>query len=309
MLIARLSRIPVLCAVLLLAGAVLAGCGSGPRQAGSAVIVGDQAVPLAEVQRRVDAVLTNPEVMRDVKAQGGTPADVARFLATSEVQHLLLAESARRENITVTDQQVDRELANPATAQRLEASLVFDPADAREAVRDQLIARQLAERYLDRLTVTVDIVVAESKADALAKARQLAAGPAEADALLRAEGRNAQRDLRLRASLVPRQAALFLFGTPAGRVIAAQTSESPESWTVLRVTEREAPPAPPGTGSGSVAQLDAQTIDDIGRRLTQPLAEELGVRVNPRYGTWDPMFLAVVPPGQQSSIVLPAALD
>jgi len=56
---------------------------------------------------------------------------------------------------------------------------------------------------------------------------------------------------------------------------------------VVRVTKRVTDAPPLGDPAGtSVAQLGEQTLDQIGRRLTQPLAEQLGVRVNPRYGTW-----------------------
>jgi hypothetical protein len=302
-------RVPVLFAALVAGCALIAGCGSGPNQAGSAAIVGASAVPLSDVQRRVDAVLARPDIMRDVARQGGSAADIARYVVTTEVQHLLLAEAARRDGIAVGDQQIDTELAKPDTAERLTGQLVLDPAEARDAVRDQLIAQALAAKYLDRLSVTVDVTVASSREEATAKARQLAAGPAQADALLASDG-HAQRNQQLVAASTPQLAGLFLFGTPAGQVVAVQTSVSPDVWTVLRVTRRDISSAPPtDPNSTSVSQLGAQSLDDIGRRLTQPLAEELGVRVNPRYGTWDPTFLAVVPPGQQPSVVLPAVLS
>jgi hypothetical protein len=122
----------------------------------------------------------------------------------------------------------------------------------------------------------------------------------------------AQRGLQLRASLVPQSAASFLFGTPAGSVVAAQTSPAPDGWTVLRVTARSTTgPAgdPKAALTSSISQLDDSTLDDIGRRFTQPLAQELGVRVNPRYGEWDPLRLAVLAPGTPAGLVLPAALS
>jgi hypothetical protein len=187
---------------------------------------------------------------------------------------------------------------------------VYDPALARETVRDRLIAEGLTAKYLDRLAVTVDVTVAGSRDEALTKARQLAAGPAQANEVLSADGQNAQRNLRLRAALVPQSAALFLFGTPAGQVVATQTSSSPDIWTVVRVTSRttDGPPTA-DPGATSLAQLGEQTLDQIGRRLTQPLADQLGVRVNPRYGTWDPLYLNVIPPTIEPSVVLPARLS
>ena len=303
-------RAPALFLALGAAAAVLTGCGSGPNQAGAAVIVGNSSVSLTDVQARVNDVLGRSDVMSQLTSQGNTAADIARFVATRQVQHLLLAVAAQRDGIAVTDEQVSSELAKPETTQMLDGDLVFDPAAAREAVRDQLIAEALTTKYLDRLAVTVDVTTASSRADALTKARLLAAGPVQAAAVLASDGPNAQRNLQLRAALVPQSAALFLFGTPAGQVVATQTSTSPDVWTVVRVTKRVTDAPPLGDPAGtSVAQLGEQTLDQIGRRLTQPLAEQLGVRVNPRYGTWDPLFLSVLPPGQEPSVVLPAVLS
>lgn len=274
------------------------------------MIVGNSSVSLTDVQARVDQVLNRSDVMTNLTARGNTAADIARFVATRQVQHLLLAQAAQRDGIVVDDQRVDAELAKPDTAQMLNGDLVFDPVAAREAVRDQLIAEALTAKYLDRLAVTVDVTTASSRDEALSKARLLAAGPAQAAAVLAADGANAQRNLQLRAALVPQSAALFLFGTPAGQVVATQTSASPDVWTLVRVTRRSTDGPPVGDPNAtSVAQLGVQTMDDIGRRLTQPLAEQLGVRVSPRYGTWDPLFLSVLPPGQQPSVVLPATLS
>jgi len=304
-------RVPVLAVALGVACAVLTGCGSGPNQAGAAVIVGNSSVSLAEVQQQVDAVLNQPELMARLTAQGNTAADIARFKATREVQHLLLAQAATRDGIVVDDQQVDAELAKPEIAQQLQdGELVFDPVSARQATRDQLIAEALTTKYLDRLAVTVDVTTATSRDEAVKKARLMASGPAQAAAVLAADGPNAQRNLPLRAALVPQSASLFLFGTPAGQVVATQTSSSPDVWTVVRVTKRTTDGPPMGDPNAtSVAQLGEQTMDQIGRRLTQPLAEELGVRVNPRYGIWDPLYLNVLPSTLEPSVVLSAVLS
>jgi hypothetical protein len=301
-------RAPVLLLALVAACAVLAGCGEGPRQAGSAAIVGSNAVSLSTVQAQVDGVLGRPDGARMVGQRGGTPADVSRLMVTRDVQHLLLAEAARRDGIVVDDRQVDAELAKPGTAAELTDSLVFDPASARDAVRDQLISKALTTRYLDRLTVTADLVVVPTRKEAEATARQLAEGGQQAEvALATGDPRTTQRGLRLRASALPQSAGSAIFGTPAGQVIAAQGYPS-DPWTVLRVTDRrfEGPPVSDPNLS-AVSQLDDRSIDVIGRRLTQPLSEELGVRINPRYGAWDPVALGVVPPDQPTSLILRSA--
>jgi hypothetical protein len=292
-------------------GAALTGCGAGPNQAGAAVIVGPSSVPLSEVQRQVDDVLRRPAAVANLTEKGGGPADLARFKVTRQVQHLLLVQAAQRDGIVIPDQRVDAELAKPEVVQELaDNEFVFDPGLARQTVGDRLIAEALTAKYLDRLAVTVDLTLAGSREEALTKARLLAAGPAQADAVLAADGPNARRNLQLRAALLPQSAALFLFGTPAGEVVATQTSSSPDTWTVVRVVSRTTDGPPVGDPNAtSVAQLGEQTVDQIGRRLTQPLAEQLGVRVNPRYGAWDPLYLNVIPPNLEPSVVLPARLS
>jgi hypothetical protein len=292
-------------------GAALTGCGIGPNQPGAAVIVGPSSVPLSEVQRQVDDVLRRPAAVANLTEKGGGPADLARFKVTRQVQHLLLVQAAQRDGIVLPDQRVDAELAKPEVIQELaDNEFVFDPGLARETVRDRLIAEALTAKYLDRLAVTVDLTLAGSREEAVTKARLLAAGPAQADAVLAADGPNARRNLQLRAALLPQSAALFLFGTPAGEVVATQTSSSPDTWTVVRVVSRTTDGPPLGDPNAtSLAQLGEQMVDQIGRRFTQPLAELLGVRVNPRYGTWDPLYLNVIPPTLEPSLVLPARLS
>jgi hypothetical protein len=109
---------------------------------------------------------------------------------------------------------------------------------------------------------------------------------------------------QLRAALQPELATQFLFGTPAGQTVLVQTGESPEEWLVVRIDQRTAEGPARGGPAAALDRLDADTKDSIGRRLTQPLAERLGVRINPRYGQWDMLSLSVVEPGKQSGTIL-----
>jgi hypothetical protein len=53
------------------------------------------------------------------------------------------------------------------------------------------------------------------------------------------------------------------------------------------------------------AALGQDDLARIGERLLQPVAEQVGVRVNPRFGVWDPITLRVVPEGEAGGAVLP----
>ncbi|WP_028926797.1 hypothetical protein [Pseudonocardia acaciae] len=293
---------------LVAACATLAGCGEGPRQAGSAAIVGSDAVSLSTVQRQVDSVYAKPEVAQRVTQLGGTPADIAQLMVTRDVQHIVYGEAARRDGIVVDEAQVDAELNKPAVAAQLAGQFLIDQESKRDMVRDRIIAKALATKYFDRLIVTVDMVATATRQDAEATARRLAAGGAQADAVLATGDANtALRGLPLRAAAAPTLATEPIFGTPAGQVVASQSTTTGQ-WTVLRVTDRrfEGPPVTDPNLS-AVSRLDDRSLEVIGRRLTQPLSEELGVRINPRYGAWDPVKLMVLPTDQATSMIVKTA--
>ncbi|MFC5993834.1 peptidyl-prolyl cis-trans isomerase [Pseudonocardia hispaniensis] len=284
-------------------GAVISGCGSGPNQVGSAAIIGPDAVSLTQVQSRIDAALSKTDVVAQLAVRGVGADDIARDVVTRAIMHDLLERTAATEGLTVTDAQIDQELTAVGGTDALLRSSLHDRDSLRQRVRDQLLAVELAKRYVDRLNVVVDIVAAPSRADAEAKARAIAAGGAAADAAFRT---NAQRDLPFRAAADPEAASMALFGTPAGQIVVFQPAPSQSGWLVLKVVQRTIDAA--ATDPSAVSRIDETTLAKIGERLLQPLSQELGVRVNPRYGVWDPIQMRVVAAGHQAgSIITPAA--
>lgn len=321
----------MLVASLAACAALLAGCGDGPSQVGAAAVVGDQTVSLSNTQHQIDQALAQPGLV-----DGATPSVIAslaaqdrdnpkyqnlgpdqqravvealfgRIILTRQVQHLLLVEAARRNDLVVSDRQVDTALARPGVAKAVgAAALAFDQASLRDAVRDRLTAQALAAKYVDRLSITVDVIGANSRDQALAAARNLAAGADAAERAVKDAGQSGHANLRLRAAQVAQSDSVFLFGTPAGEVVAAYTGG--DSWTVWRVTKRTVAPPPPGAVSLATV-LDPVSLQAIGIQLLQPLAEELKVRVNPRYGIWDAPNVMVLGPDQPASVVLPASVS
>jgi hypothetical protein len=67
-----------------------------------------------------------------------------------------------------------------------------------------------------------------------------------------------------------------------------------------RRTDAQADPA-------AVSGLSQDQFTTLGIRLLQGTADELGVRVNPRYGVWDPIRMRVVAEDQQAGLILPPA--
>jgi hypothetical protein len=284
-------------------GVVVSGCGSGPSQVGSAAIVGSTAVPLDQVQSRLDAALAKPDVVAQLAQSGVGPPEIARDVVTRSVLHDLLARTAAAENIVVSEADVDAVLGQRGGVDAALAQTLYDLPTLRERVRDQIIATRYAERVVPGLTVTADLVAATSRDDAAEKARILNAGGPAADALF-ADPEISRRGVSYQAESSPEAASTVLFGLPEGRTAYFQPSSQQSGWIVLRVTDRSAAPDAPADALASVGGAE---LAAIGERLLQPLSEEVGVRVNPRYGVWDPVAMRVVPADAVTGAVLPPA--
>jgi hypothetical protein len=283
-------------------GVVISGCGAGPSQVGSAAIVGSTAVPLDTVQSRLDAALAKPEAVAQLAQSGVGPPEIARDVVTRSVMHDLLARVATAENIVVSEADVDQALAESGGADAALAQTLYDLPTLRERVRDQIIATRYAERVVPGLTVTADLVAASSQDDAAEKAGVLNVGGPAADALF-SDPETSRRGVSYQAERSPEAAATVLFGLPEGRTAYFQPSSQQSGWIVLRVTERSTA----GAGPDALASVGQAELATIGERLLQPLSEEVGVRVNPRYGVWDPVTMRVVAADAVNGAVLPAA--
>jgi hypothetical protein len=294
-----------LVAAVAVVGAVISGCGAGPGQAGSAVIVGDEAVPLETVQSRLDVALGKTDMVSQLAAQGIGVPDIARDVVTRAVLHELLVRAAQRESITVSDADVRAELAAEGGVDARTRASLYDESALRERVRDQLIAIRLAERFVDRLAVTADLFATTSREDAERAAEIIAAGGPDADALFELNPQTARRGLEYRAVTSPEVASTVLFGAPEGSTVVFQPSPDQSGWLVLHITARSTDAAP--VGPAAATQLAPADLAAIGERLLQPLATEVGVRVNPRYGVWDPIQLRVVGEDQVTGTILPPA--
>jgi hypothetical protein len=289
-------------AVVATVGVVVSGCGTGPSQVGSAVIVGTTAVPLEQVQSRLDVALGKTDVVAQLASSGVGAPDIARDVVTGAVMHDLLARTAATEGITVSEADVDAALQESGGADAAQSQSLYDLSAIRERVRDRLIAVKHAQRIVPGLTITADLVAANSRDDAAAKARVLAAGGPEADALFAANPETSRRNMSYQAVRSPEAASTVLFGLPVGRTAYFQPSPQQGGWIVLRVTDRQEDANADPSVAASLGDSDLAAIGD---RLLQPLSEEVGVRVNPRFGVWDPVSMRVVAADQQGGAILP----
>jgi hypothetical protein len=281
-------------------GAVVSGCGGAPSQVGSAVIIGSTSVPIDQVQSRLDVALGKTDTVAQLAASGVGPPEIARDLVTRTVLHDLISRTAATERIGVSDADVDAALQQGGGAEATLDQTIYDLPALRERVRDQLTAARYAQKEVPGLTVTADLIAATSQDDAEQKARTVAAGGPAADALFAQNPDTSRRGMPYQAATSPEAASTVLFGLPPGRT--AYFQPSPQSgWIVLRVTDRR---TEPNADPSAVANLGESDLATIGERLLQPLAEQVGVRVNPRYGVWDPISLRVVPADQVDGAIL-----
>jgi hypothetical protein len=287
-------------AAVVVVGAVVSGCG-GPDQPGSAVIVGDTSVSLESVQSQLSAALKRVPAGQ---LQQDTPSAVARDVVTNEILHGLVERQATAAKITVPDTAVDQFIAQQGGIQALLQNSILDEPGLRQQVRDNLLAAALAKRAVGGLQVTADLVAATSKQQAEADAQKLAVGGPAADALF-TDPQTSQRGIVYIGATAPNVASTVVFGTPVGTTVYFQPNPQQSTWIVFKVTNRRtnAPSDP-----AAVSQISQDELVSIGQRTLQPVAEQLGVRVNPRYGVWDPIALRVVPADQVSGgVVAPAA--
>ena len=288
---------------------VVTGCGSGPNQLGAAAIVGQTVIPVERVQSQLDAALARLDrEQRAQLVQGRQLDDISRNIVTLAIRHELLVEAARRERISVDEEQVTKLINALGGVEDASRGTVISPAGFRARARDQLIAVELGRRALDGLAITVDYTTVTSRNDAFTLARRLAEHPDRARELIRAQkdaGAAAMLNARLVAAENPELAAAPVFGVPKGTVVAFPVDQSASQWLVAVVRSRTENAAAADTGRAAM-EPDPEVLEQVGIRQLVPLAADLGVRVSPRYGIWDPVSLAVVPnENELGGLVLP----
>ncbi|GAA2539322.1 hypothetical protein GCM10010210_06770 [Pseudonocardia hydrocarbonoxydans] len=290
-------------------GAMVSGCGTGPSQAGSAAIVGSEAIALGTVQDQI-AIALGPDKAEAVQGRnqgaggGYGPSQVAREIVTSAILGDLLDRRTAEEGIVISDADLDAALATAGSPEDLARSSLYTPEVQREKIRDDLAAAALAARYVDRLAVTLEFVAVPSEEEAIGAARAVVAGGADAEAVF-AGAPAEQRAQQVRAGDNAALATSFAFGTEAGSVVVLRPAQDGAPWTVIRILDRttDLPPE----GPAAVDRLSQTDLQLIGYRLLQPDAQELGVQVNPRFGVWDPIQLAVVGQEQTAGTILSPA--
>ncbi|MFC5287151.1 SurA N-terminal domain-containing protein [Actinokineospora guangxiensis] len=308
-------------------GLVLSACSTGPSQVNAAAIVGDKTITVDQVQELTrKAVEAEPaaKVLADQRKLDLLSRAVLKQLVT----HELLETYARDNGITVDSGQVgqlSRQLSESlqplptdgsVTADIIVQQAVNKVIDPTVLAKDYLLQLKLGQQAAPTLEVTMDYIVLapggpeeptgslRGKAEDLAK--RLAAGPEQAAAVFQEEiqaGGQAMTAQKFTPSADPSIAGTLIYGTPVGNVIGFQPSAEQALWVVAVVTGRstDAEPDP------SAAQ-DPRLATALGPRLLQPLVDQVGVTISPRYGVWDIGAMGVAPSAAETAgFVVPMA--
>jgi len=215
------------------------------------------------------------------------------------VQHELITQVAANERLVADEQEVDALLAQGGGAEQASKGTVFDAAGVRQRSVDEVLLADLARREVPGLAVTFDYALVPDQQQAEQIARRLAADPASAPAIIGSVGASGSSGIGQRvvaAQDTQDAAGTPLFGLDANTVAAFPASQESAQWLVVLVTKRETD-AP---DNADLSQLDTQTLAAVGLHLLEPYAQRIGIRINPRYGVWDPIGVQVSPSAAES---------
>lgn len=297
-----------------LSAALLAGCGSGPSQVGSAAIVGDTAISIEYVQSWWDRYLSSPELKERVR-EADSFDDLGRLIVTQAVRHELLRNVAQREKLQFDEADVSKLIEDLGGEQAaVEATnSIYDSNTIRDRARDQLLAAALGRKYFESTGVRYDFTTVSSREQAETKAKLFARDPDGVSAVIEADDRGGAQtgidQTQNMADSIEYALNTPLFSVPAGSVVAYPDPDQSNQgqWIVAVVRERSTDNRPStAPGAVSVDGLDASRLEGIGLQLLAPLAREIGVRVNPRYGVWSDVYVAAAQTvGEIPAIVVP----
>lgn len=319
--------------VTVLAGALLvSACGSGPSQIGSAVVIGDDVVPLDDVQEEIRWALDNVPQAEEAQEQHQL-GDHASGVVGSRITHRLVTTAAERHGLDADQEEINTLIEGSGGAEGLAQGAGIHPDRIRDVVADEFLMQELGEYYADRLSVhltgaTVVEESAEETAEEQARdlGEQIAANPDDVVNITRDAGYqlfDEQLDLDETLRQQPQLGISAVFGAREGSVVAIQPDPGQASWLVALVQERTVSSPNPDSdedaddeddgksededGAGAEfgqslddVPLDPQVLLEAGRRQLQPLADDLEIRVNPRYGEWDPIVMAPMPDSEEN---------
>jgi hypothetical protein len=319
----RRRRIAAAVALSATAALLLSACGDS--RPGTAAVVGDQRITDGDLQSLVDQSLDAPGV-RTALPNSDYTGDIGayrRAVLNVEVERLLAEDGARRLGISVDENAVDSRFkffedqsgGSDAFASELASRLAVSPSLYRQLVRTEVIESEIGytqggvkrptdqqlqalyQQYLPTATsATLSLIQVPSQAIADQTATQLKQDPSQFAAVAaRYAGSGSQtaaQPQKYALSRLPGDLAATLQKTPKNDIFPyALANGGATAYFVIRFGGIETPSL-----EEARPQLEAQTLQQAaaaGQKYLQGVAGDLGVTVNPRYGTWKQDQLAI----------------
>jgi hypothetical protein len=284
---------------------LIGGCGfggfsqlSGFGHLGAAAFVDGTEIRLDQVHDQLVAVLdrAGPQIRAQLVA-GHQLDDVSRTIVTLRIRHQLLDIAAQQAGLSVDQAQVDRLIKEVGGAEAASKGTIFDANSYRERAKDKLLMAELGRAALRNSSVTVDYTTAATRTAAKQRVEELAqAGSKRArqsiDADVRA-GKDAELGKRVVAADDPIFATTPAFGVAEGPVVAFQLDNT-KPWVIMVVKNRANRGVQASEHAPQIDQIQPVLLEAIGLRQLARVSGEVGVRLNPRYGLWDPVTVQVV---------------
>jgi hypothetical protein len=277
---------------------LIGGCSFGSSQLGAAAFVDGAEISLEQVHGQLVTVLAKegPQARAQLVA-GHQLDDVSRKILTVRIRHQLLEIAARRAGLTVDQARVDRRIKEAGGAEVASKGTIFDASGYRERAKDKLLMAQLGTAALRNSAVTVDYTTADTRTAAKQRVDELSqAGSTRARQLIDADvraGKDAELGKRIVAGDDPIFATTPAFGVAEGKVVAFQPDDT-KPWVIMVIKNRTNRGAQASNHAPQIDQIDPAVLEAVGLRQLAQVGEDVGVRLNPRYGVWDPVSLQVV---------------
>lgn len=308
MVISRSAKVLVTGA---LAGVLLAGCASGPGQAGSAAIVNGTAISLDSVQAELNNYLASPAAA--AQQQQVSAADAAREIVGFAVLDKIDNAAVAKYHLNIPPQAVSEFASAGGGIDKVAQHLGYSTGEAQMILHDEVAQLIYANQYVGRFQVTFDELTMRDQKSATDLARKLADDPANArstmTAAAAASGAQPEFGGKLTGGQIVAQqnqaeqqaqqsgggspgTLLPLFAAKSNTVLTFPLDAS--DWAVLVVHDANTNATPSASDKQAISASDPTVLYQSGSYLLTSFAKSMSIKISPRYGVWDEIGMAVV---------------
>ena len=294
-----------------LAGLLLAGCASGPGQAGSAAIVNGNAISLDSVQTELNTYLASPAAAS--QQQQVSPADEARAIVGFAVLDQIDNAAVAKYRLNIPPQAVSEFASAGGGIDKIAQHFGFSTAEAQMILHDEVAQLIYANQYVGKFQVSFDELTMKDQKTATDLAQKLAADPANARSVMTTTGAAIQSQPEFGGKLTGGQiiaqqnqanqqaqqqgggspgTLLPLFAAKSNTVLTFPLDQS--DWAVLVVHDANTSATPSATDKQAISTSDPQVLYQSGSYLLTSFAKSMSIKISPRYGVWDEIGMSVV---------------